>query len=130
MTTGQAEGTTATAPPTAAARRRITVRGVVQGVGFRPFVHTLATELGLTGHVTNTGEGVVAEVEGAPAALARFGERLSGEAPPLAVVETVDGQEILVVSDTGFRILPPAPTAPPAPWSPRTPPPARPASPS
>ncbi|MFI2259420.1 carbamoyltransferase HypF [Streptomyces tubercidicus] len=106
MTTGQAEGTTATAPPTAAARRRITVRGVVQGVGFRPFVHTLATELGLTGHVTNTGEGVVAEVEGAPAALARFGERLSGEAPPLAVVETVDGQEIAPAGDTGFRILP------------------------
>ncbi|MGW2414972.1 carbamoyltransferase HypF [Streptomyces tubercidicus] len=106
MTTGQAEGTTATAPSTAAARRRITVRGVVQGVGFRPFVHNLATELGLTGHVTNTGEGVVAEVEGAPAALARFGERLSGEAPPLAVVETVDGQEIAPAGDTGFRILP------------------------
>ncbi|MFG2098352.1 carbamoyltransferase HypF [Streptomyces sp. NPDC048612] len=106
MTTGQAEGTTATAPPAAAARRRITVRGVVQGVGFRPFVHTLATELGLTGHVTNTGEGVVAEVEGAPAALARFGERLSGEAPPLAVVETVDGQEIALAGDAGFRILP------------------------
>ncbi|MEU8780014.1 carbamoyltransferase HypF [Streptomyces sp. NPDC048637] len=106
MTTGQAEGATATAPPTAAARRRITVRGVVQGVGFRPFVHTLATELGLTGHVTNTGEGVVAEVEGAPAALARFGERLSGEAPPLAVVETVDGQDIAVAGEAGFRILP------------------------
>ncbi|MFD5398399.1 carbamoyltransferase HypF [Streptomyces sp. NPDC127097] len=106
MTIRQAEGSTATAPPTAAVRRRITVRGVVQGVGFRPFVHTLATELGLTGHVTNTGEGVVAEVEGAPAALARFGERLSGEAPPLAVVETVDGQDIAVAGDTGFRILP------------------------
>lgn len=106
MTIRQAEGSTATAPPTAAARRRITVRGVVQGVGFRPFVHTLATELGLTGHVTNTGEGVVAEVEGAPAALARFGERLSGEAPPLAVVETVDGQDIALAGDTGFRILP------------------------
>ncbi|MER6844510.1 carbamoyltransferase HypF [Streptomyces platensis] len=106
MTIRQAEGSTATTPPTAAARRRITVRGVVQGVGFRPFVHTLATELGLTGHVTNTGEGVVAEVEGAPAALARFGERVSGEAPPLAVVETVDGQDIALAGDTGFRILP------------------------
>ncbi|MGY5128984.1 carbamoyltransferase HypF [Streptomyces nigrescens] len=105
MTTGQAEGALVTAP-TAAARRRITVRGVVQGVGFRPFVHTLATELGLTGHVTNTGEGVVAEVEGAPAALARFGERISGEAPPLAVVETVDGQDIAVAGDAGFCILP------------------------
>ncbi|MFI9259461.1 carbamoyltransferase HypF [Streptomyces sioyaensis] len=106
MTTGQAGGALATAPAAAAGRRRITVRGVVQGVGFRPFVHTLATELGLTGHVTNTGDGVVAEVEGAPAALARFGERLGAEAPPLAVVEAVDGEDLAVAGDTGFRILP------------------------
>ena len=46
-------------------RSRVTVPGVVQGVGFRPFVHALAPELGLAGHVTNTAEGVVAEVEGA-----------------------------------------------------------------
>ncbi|REK88472.1 carbamoyltransferase HypF [Streptomyces inhibens] len=84
----------------------MTVRGVVQGVGFRPFVHTLATEMGLTGHVTNTGEGVVAEVEGAPAALARFGARILGEAPPLAVVETVDGEDIAPVGGAGFTILP------------------------
>ncbi|MCF3177242.1 carbamoyltransferase HypF, partial [Streptomyces sioyaensis] len=106
MTTGQAGGALATAPAAAAVRRRITVRGVVQGVGFRPFVHTLATELGLTGHVTNTGDGVVAEVEGAPAALARFGARLGAEAPPLAVVEAVDGEDLAVAGDTGFRILP------------------------
>ncbi|MFC9235598.1 carbamoyltransferase HypF [Streptomyces decoyicus] len=106
MTTGQAGGVTATAPATAAARRRITVRGVVQGVGFRPFVHTLAGELGLTGHVTNTGEGVVAEVEGAPAALARFARRISADAPPLAVVEAVDGEDIAPTGDAGFRILP------------------------
>ncbi|MET7799209.1 acylphosphatase, partial [Streptomyces decoyicus] len=106
MTTGQVGGVTATAPATAAARRRVTVRGVVQGVGFRPFVHTLATELGLRGHVTNTGEGVVAEVEGAPAALARFARRISTDAPPLAVVEAVDGEDIALTGDAGFRILP------------------------
>ncbi|GGU93665.1 carbamoyltransferase [Streptomyces albospinus] len=94
----------ATAPP--AARRRIVVRGIVQGVGFRPFVHALATELGLTGHVTNTGEGVVAEVEGAAGALLRFGERIRGEAPPLAVVEAVEGEDIAATGDTGFSILP------------------------
>ncbi|MFG2400876.1 carbamoyltransferase HypF [Streptomyces lydicus] len=105
MTTGQVDRTPAPAPATTA-RRRITVRGVVQGVGFRPFVHTLATGLGLTGHVTNTGEGVVAEVEGGPEALARFGERISGEAPPLAVVEGVEGEDIAVVGEPGFRILP------------------------
>lgn len=106
MTTGQADAGTATPPATAAGRRRITVRGVVQGVGFRPFVHTLATELGLTGHVTNTGEGVVTEVEGAAAALALFGRRISTDAPPLAVVETVHAEDVAVTGDAGFRILP------------------------
>lgn len=105
MTTGQVDRAQAPAPG-AAVRRRITVRGVVQGVGFRPFVHALATELGLTGHVTNTGEGVLVEVEGVPAALDRFGERISGDAPPLAVVEAVEGEDIAVLGDAGFRILP------------------------
>ncbi|MFD6971531.1 acylphosphatase, partial [Streptomyces sp. NPDC059949] len=71
-------------------RRRVTVRGVVQGVGFRPYVYTRAIGLGLAGHVTNTPEGVVAEVEGAPAAVSRFCERLAADAPPLAVVDAVD----------------------------------------
>ncbi|KUL35039.1 hydrogenase maturation protein HypF [Streptomyces sp. NRRL F-4489] len=95
------------APPAAApARRRFTVRGIVQGVGFRPFVHGLATELGLTGHVGNTAEGVVAEVEGPPGALRRFAVRLRAEAPPLAVVEAVDGQDLAATGGTGFTIAP------------------------
>ncbi|MEU9123957.1 carbamoyltransferase HypF [Streptomyces sp. NPDC048506] len=110
MTTGQVDRPPAPAAGAAAAtaggRCRITVRGVVQGVGFRPFVHTLATELGLTGHVGNTGEGVVAEVEGAPEALARFAERVATEAPPLAVVEAVEREDLTAVGDAGFRILP------------------------
>ncbi|MFF4953489.1 carbamoyltransferase HypF [Streptomyces chattanoogensis] len=103
MTVRQAESA---APATAAVRRRITVRGVVQGVGFRPFVHTLATELGLTGQVTNTADGVVAEVEGPPAAVARFGVRIGGDAPPLAVVEAVHGEDIAATGGTGFAVLP------------------------
>ncbi|MFJ9419893.1 carbamoyltransferase HypF [Streptomyces sp. NPDC101227] len=94
------------APATAAVRQRITVRGVVQGVGFRPFVHSLATELGLTGQVTNTGEGVLAEVEGEPAALARFAARIRADAPPLAAVEAVDAEDIAPTGGTGFVILP------------------------
>ncbi len=55
---------TALAPSGTTERRRIRVGGVVQGVGFRPFVHRLATELGLSGHVGNDTEGVFVEVEG------------------------------------------------------------------
>ncbi|MEU5985179.1 carbamoyltransferase HypF [Streptomyces sp. NPDC047434] len=86
-------------------RRRVVVRGVVQGVGFRPYVYTRATGLGLAGHVTNTPDGVVAEVEGAAAAVLLFCERLAAEAPPLAVVDTVDHREVPVEGDAGFRIV-------------------------
>lgn len=70
-------------------RRRFEVRGVVQGVGFRPFVYVTAAALALTGSVTNTGTGVVAEVEGDPGAVEEFGRRLRTDPPPLAVVESV-----------------------------------------
>lgn len=71
-------------------RQRVVVRGVVQGVGFRPFVHRLATELGLTGFVGNDGSGVFLEVQGGPADVDRFRGRLVHEAPTLAVVEDVE----------------------------------------
>ncbi|MEU9253017.1 carbamoyltransferase HypF [Streptomyces sp. NPDC048270] len=86
-------------------RRRITVRGVVQGVGFRPYVYTRATGLGLAGHVTNTPEGVVAEVEGAPDAVTAFCDRLAADAPPLAVVDAVDHRRVPVAGGTGFTIV-------------------------
>ncbi|MFD0722630.1 carbamoyltransferase HypF [Streptomyces globosus] len=87
-------------------RRRVVVRGVVQGVGFRPYVYTRATGLGLAGHVTNTPDGVVAEVEGAPDAVSAFCERLAAEAPPLAVVDAVDHCELPVAGGAGFTIAP------------------------
>ncbi|WP_327308626.1 carbamoyltransferase HypF [Streptomyces sp. NBC_01298] len=86
-------------------RRRVTVQGVVQGVGFRPYVYARATGLGLAGHVTNTPEGVVTEVEGAAAAVAAFCERLAADAPPLAVVDAVDHCEVPVVGGAGFSII-------------------------
>ncbi|KIF06083.1 hydrogenase maturation protein HypF, partial [Streptomyces sp. RSD-27] len=89
----------------AAERRRVTVRGVVQGVGFRPYVYTRATTLGLAGHVTNTPNGVVAEVEGAPSAVAAFCERLAADAPPLAVVDTVDQCPVPLAGGAGFTII-------------------------
>jgi len=86
------------------ARRRIRIRGVVQGVGFRPFVHNLARRLGLAGYVLNSSAGVVAEVEGAPDALDNFLARLRGEAPPLAHIEEVLVAEIDPLGELDFAI--------------------------
>ena len=73
-------------PAARSVRHRIRVCGVVQGVGFRPHVHRLAGELGLSGFVGNDTEGVFAEVEGGSDAVLLFEERLVAEAPPMASV--------------------------------------------
>ncbi|MDT0466245.1 carbamoyltransferase HypF [Streptomyces gibsoniae] len=96
-------------PPTTAAvrtglRRRVTVQGVVQGVGFRPYVHARATALNLSGYVTNTPEGVVVEIEGDPEAVARFCDRIAEDAPPLARVDRVRHQAVPLAGDTAFAI--------------------------
>ncbi len=75
-------------------RRRFLVDGIVQGVGFRPFVYNLARGEKLAGFVTNTSEGVVIEVQGPGEALDSFAVRLTGEAPPLADIVAVDVQEM------------------------------------
>jgi hydrogenase maturation protein HypF len=86
------------------ARRRFLVQGVVQGVGFRPFVYATASELMLSGSVTNSSAGVVVEVEGAPFALAAFQQRLREQPPPLAVVERVTAVDVAPRGGTGFSI--------------------------
>ncbi|MBX7547814.1 carbamoyltransferase HypF [Streptomyces sp. tea 10] len=91
---------------TARARRHVTVRGVVQGVGFRPFVHALAAEHGLTGWVANDAGGVDTEVEGPVAAVEAFCEEIGTRAPPLAVVESVEHHAVPLDHDTGFTIRP------------------------
>src|SRR6516165_8993718 len=65
------------------------VTGTVQGVGFRPFVYSLATRLGLSGFVGNDSEGVFAEIEGSPAAVEEFLAALERDAPPLARIDQV-----------------------------------------
>jgi hydrogenase maturation protein HypF len=87
-------------------RRRIVVRGVVQGVGFRPFVHGLATRHRLGGFVLNDGQGVVVEVEGEPEALSSFTRAMSEEAPALASVETIGASSLKPRGENEFRIEP------------------------
>jgi len=76
-------------PDGAISRRQIHIRGIVQGVGFRPFVYNLAQGLGLCGYVLNSSAGVTIEVEGDCSELDRFVSRLGREAPPLAHIEDV-----------------------------------------
>lgn len=70
-------------------RQKLIVTGIIQGVGFRPFVFKLAVELGLAGHVLNTGNGVCIDVEGDEATVAQFARDLIGKKPPQAVIDDV-----------------------------------------
>ncbi len=86
-------------------RRGAAVRGVVQGVGFRPFVFRLAQEEGLSGFIGNDTDGVTIEVEGGAARVEAFIARLRAEAPPLARIDSVAVAELEAKGETGFRIV-------------------------
>ena len=90
--------------PDAIERHRLTARGLVQGVGFRPFVYRLARALALDGWVRNDDNGVTIEAQGAPSVLTEFARRLSTEAPPLARVDAVTAERIPAVAGAGFVI--------------------------
>lgn len=87
------------------ARRHIRVRGIVQGVGFRPFVYKLAESFSLTGHVFNSSSGVTIEIEGATNSLDRFERELRTNPPALAEVKSVVVEEIAPAGDRSFSIL-------------------------
>ncbi len=80
------------------------VRGVVQGVGFRPFVYRIAGEEDLSGHIGNDTGGVTIEVEGLEASVERFLVRLRAEAPPLARIDSIAVQDLEPCGEEGFRI--------------------------
>jgi hydrogenase maturation protein HypF len=90
-------------------RTRIRVEGVVQGVGFRPFVHALATRYRLGGLVGNDTGGVFIEIEGCLADVRAFRSALHREAPPLAVIERVTADPVPPRGDTVFVIAPSPP---------------------
>ena len=86
-----------------AERAKITVRGIVQGVGFRPYVYTLADSLNLRGYVTNTSDGVSIDVEGEH--LSDFISRLTVEAPDLSRIFEVSVSPLPACGYTDFRIV-------------------------
>ena len=88
-----------------ASRRRVRVRGVVQGVGFRPFIYRLAREENLTGFIGNDTDGVFIEVEGSRTAVDAFIARLRPEAPPLSRIDSISAEDLQSVGDTNFRII-------------------------
>jgi hydrogenase maturation protein HypF len=93
-------------PASRAVRTAVRVEGIVQGVGFRPFVHALAGRLGLGGLVGNDVDGVFAEVEGSPTAVAEFLRALESDAvPPLARVERVTATPLALVGTATFEIV-------------------------
>ena len=85
------------------ARLRIRLRGAVQGVGMRPFVHGLAARHGIAGFVLNDGDGVVIEAEGV--GLSAFVAALTAEKPPLAAIDALVSEAIPPTGETGFRIV-------------------------
>jgi hydrogenase maturation protein HypF len=88
-------------------RHHFAITGIVQGVGFRPFVYRLATELNLSGWVRNTPAGVEMELQGAADGLDAFSRRLQAELPPLAVISSLSASDLPALNeDSGFAILP------------------------
>jgi hydrogenase maturation protein HypF len=85
-------------------RRQIRVRGIVQGVGFRPFVYNLARELGLTGYVFNSSAGVTVEIEGADEGMQKFLDALRHRPPPLALIAEIAVVELEPLGDDDFVI--------------------------
>ncbi len=86
-------------------RLRITLRGAVQGVGFRPFVYRLATEMALTGWVLNSSSGLVVEVEGPSDQLNLFEQRIESERPKASVVTVHESAWITAEGSTRFEIV-------------------------
>ncbi|MEA3513673.1 MAG: acylphosphatase, partial [Campylobacterota bacterium] len=85
-------------------RYKYNIFGIVQGVGFRPFIYKLASQLGLTGYVLNHSKGVKVEVEGFVKDIELFDERLISESPPLVRIDNFEKHSIDLQHTTSFEI--------------------------
>ncbi len=89
---------------TAIRRVHIAIRGAVQGVGFRPFIYRLATDLHLTGWVLNSPQGVFIEAEGDPVSLEHFLLRVEREKPPRSFIQSLESSFLDPAGFTSFEI--------------------------
>jgi hydrogenase maturation protein HypF len=95
----------ATPPIASVVRKHIQIQGVVQGVGFRPFVYKLAKSLGLTGYIFNSSSGVTIEIEGTESELNQFLKTLKADPPQLATMTDITVAERKAQGSTNFSIL-------------------------
>src|ERR1022692_3552707 len=86
-------------------RRQIEISGIVQGVGFRPYIYRLATVRRLSGTIRNTAAGVTIEIQGPAESVLEFVDRIPAEAPPLARITALSVCEVPCNGDTEFRIV-------------------------
>ena len=84
---------------------RITIKGLVQGVGFRPFVYRIATQLNLKGNVENRNDGVIIKIEAEQKMIDEFLKLLKSEAPPASNIESVNAEQIEILNFTNFEIV-------------------------
>ena len=85
-------------------RKKINVQGIVQGVGFRPFIYNLALSNKLTGFVANTPQGVIVEVEGVINQIDNFIDNIKLKAPTLSLITDVSFKEITPIKSVNFII--------------------------
>jgi hydrogenase maturation protein HypF len=84
--------------------KHLKVNGIVQGVGFRPFIFQLAEQYGLKGEVANSSSGVTIHIEGLAEKIALFESDLTAKSPPLAYIVEIKGQPDTVRNYAGFSI--------------------------
>lgn len=85
-------------------RKKIIVQGIVQGVGFRPFIYNLAESFNINGFVSNTSQGVMIEAESELSIIDSFIDDINAKSPPLAVITNVNSTEIQVQNSSDFVI--------------------------
>jgi hydrogenase maturation protein HypF len=91
-------------PSSLLTRKRLSVRGVVQGVGFRPYVYNLAHSLRLSGFILNTSAGVLIEIEGTELALDQFVDTLRLQPPSLSQISDIAVSDVISCGGSGFTI--------------------------